>query len=63
MDVILDVYCSTVLSDGGFTYHDDIPTVSRLKINPVLDNDLSVELDMVTRHSACPIYTVAKVTS
>ena len=45
----------TALEDGGFSYHEEVPTISPSVINPVQDSDLSIELSLVAaKQRICP---------
>ena len=51
-----------VLGNEGFTYHNRVPPISSVMINPVQDSDLSVELSLVASNlNLCPSIVVLQL--
>ena len=49
------------MTNGGFTFHENTPTVTTIQMNPAIDSDLSNELAMINAATACPDHSQVRV--
>ena len=55
------IYSTLESKSGGFTFHEKTPTISASQINPVQDNNLLLELALVSSVEMCPKFSVSYI--